>query len=138
MSAPILHVPDLERDFILQTDASGVGLGAVLLQIFDGVRCPVLFASRSLSDAEKKYSTIEKECLAIVWAVQKFEFFLYGQNFVIETDHKPLLFIRDNKSFNSRITRWSLILQSFSFTVKYIKGTENVLADSLSRGPDSS
>ena len=93
---PILHLPDLSQDFILRTDASNVGLGAVLLQTHQDERFPVSYASRKLLRREQAYSTIERECLAVVWAVKKFEPYLYGRQlntFVLETYHHPLVYM---------------------------------------------
>lgn len=83
---PILKIPNLSETFVLQTDASDVGVGAVLLQYEDGVKKPVAYASKKLSKSQVNYSTIEKVCYAIVWAVQKFQRYLYGQEFYLETD----------------------------------------------------
>ena len=118
---------------MLRTDASSVGLGAVLLQDFDGVLHPVVFASRKLLPRECNYSTIERECLAIVWGIQKFVRFLWGVRFVLQTDHRPLTYLRTSSFRNSRILRWALSLQEFSFDVHPISGSSNVLADLLSR-----
>ena len=72
VSNPVLHLPDYSKTFYLRTDASDFGLGAVLLQDYDSVKMPVAYASRKLLDRETRYATIEKECLEIVWAVEKF------------------------------------------------------------------
>ena len=132
-SAPVLKLPRLSDQFTLRTDASSVGLGAVLLQDFDGVLHPVCFASRKLLDRERRYSTIERECLAIVWSISKFSKFLWGSEFVLQTDHKPLTYLQTSKFKNSRIMRWSLSLQEYRFSVEPLPGTQNVLADLLSR-----
>ncbi|XP_070189025.1 uncharacterized protein [Littorina saxatilis] len=132
-SKPVLQLPDLSQSFTLRTDASDHGLGAVLMQEKDGVFHPVAYASRKLSTPESKYSTIERECLAVVWATQKFQPFLYGQTFVLETDHQPLRYLQTAKVVNSRLMRWSLLLQAYSFTVRVIPGSRNVGADYLSR-----
>ena len=84
---PILKLPDISQTFVLQTDNSDSGIGAVLLQEEGGVQKPVAYASRKLKKAELLYVTIEKECLAIVWAMIRFSRFLYGQKYVLETDH---------------------------------------------------
>ena len=102
---PILHLPDLNKTFILCSDASEYGMGAVLLQEVDGENFPIAFASKKLTDTQRRYSVMEKECLAIVWAVKKFQAFLFGRKFIIETDHQPLACIRKSKVANSRITR---------------------------------
>ena len=132
-NAPILHLPDVERPFVLRTDASETGIGAVLLQEFDEEKFPVAFASRKLLDRERRYSTIERECLAVVWAVQKFEAFLYGREFVLEVDHEPLRAVRRGKLTNGRVLRWALTLQPFRYRVQAIKGKDNVGADYMSR-----
>ena len=132
---PVLYLPDVQQPFILQTDASDSGIGAVLMQQVDGVKKPVMFWSRKLKPAEQKYATIERECLAIVEAVRKFKNYLYGARFVLETDHQPLSFLRSYSlnCKNGRLTRWSLFLQDYNFHINYIPGKENHFADYLSR-----
>lgn len=130
---PILAAPDMTQPFTLRTDASNVGLGAVLLQERDGVLKPVSYASRKLSMAETNYSTIEKECLALVWGIKRFNWYLYGNEFVLQTDHKPLEYLTSTNLGNSRLVRWSLLLQEYMFHVEYIRGSDNVGADFLSR-----
>jgi RNase H-like domain found in reverse transcriptase/Reverse transcriptase (RNA-dependent DNA polymerase)/Integrase zinc binding domain/Integrase core domain len=130
---PVLHLPNFRRPFILQTDACKEGMGAVMLQEYDGIRYPVAFASRKLLPRERNYSTIEQECLAIVWAIQKFSDYLYGKEFVLETDHQPLQYLTQACFQNGRLMRWALALQPYSYTVRAIKGSQNVGADFLSR-----
>nr|KAG5692640.1 hypothetical protein BaRGS_003530 [Batillaria attramentaria] len=130
---PVVCLPDLHQPFTLQTDASDVGLGAVLLQERDGQLQPVMYASRKLSDAEKRYAVIERECLAVVWAIKKFELYLYGREFTLQTDHQALQYLQSSKTANGRLMRWALWLQPFSFRVEVIPGKANVGADYLSR-----
>ncbi len=131
---PVLMVAEPTRPFVLQTDASNYGLGAVLSQGGDdGYEHPVAYASRKLLPREVKYATVEKECLAIVWAIKFFYVYLYGQAFTVETDHQPLLWLNRMKNTNPRLTRWSLQLQPYRFQLKYRKGSENSNADGLSR-----
>ncbi|XP_070174500.1 uncharacterized protein [Littorina saxatilis] len=130
---PVLQLPKLDQSFVLRTDASGVGLGATLMQDLEGTLHPVAFASKKLLPRETRYSTIERECLAIVWAVAKFSKFLWGVVFVLQTDHKPLAYIQTCRFKNARVLRWSLSLQEYRFTVEPIPGTRNVFADLLSR-----
>lgn len=118
---------------MLRTDASSTSLGAVLLQRHDGVLHPVAYASRKLLPREARYSTIEREGLALVWAIQKFHVFLYGKRFVLQTDHEPLSYINSAKYVNNRVLRWSLLVMEYDFTVEYIKGSDNIGADYLSR-----
>ena len=133
ISKPILHLPDINKLFTIRTDASDRGLGAVLLQEVDGSLFPIAFASRKLLNRERNYSAIEKECLAIVWGIQKFSLYLYGRQFVLQTDHFPLQYLNAAKFENSRIMRWALCLQRYNFNVEHIKGSDNVGADFLSR-----
>lgn len=130
---PVLKLPDPNIPFILRTDASNCGLGAVLLQYLDDSPFPVAYASRKLLDREKGYSTIERECLAIVFGVQRFEYYLKGKEFILEVDHKPLVYMNTAKSSNNRLIRWALCLQSFRFRIVHVAGTDNVGADLLSR-----
>ncbi|XP_075726234.1 uncharacterized protein LOC142767871 [Rhipicephalus microplus] len=130
---PVLRLPDLTKEFILRTDASDTSLGAVLLQSHEGTLHPIAYASRKLLPRESSYSTIERECLALVWGIQKFNTYLYGVPFLVQTDHQPLQYIKQAKQLNSRVLRWSLLLQEYQFRVEHIKGSENVGADYLSR-----
>ena len=105
----------------------------MLLQTENDEKLPVAYASRKLQDREKSYAVIEKECLAVVWGVQKFHQYLYGREFILETDHQPLTYLNKSKTENSRLMRWALLLQQYRFRIVAIKGSENVGADYLSR-----
>ena len=130
-------MPDFGKTFYVQTDASEVGAGGVLLQMFNEVKCPIAFFSKKFSPEQLNYSVTEKECLAIIWSIQKFEIYLYGIQFVLETDHQALTFIDHIKTKNSRVMRWALFLQNYKFQVLAIKGSDNVIADYLSRSAHS-
>lgn len=132
-NSPILQYPDFEKPFILTTDASDVALGAVLSQGTVGSDKPVAYASRTLSETETRYSTIEKELLAIIWAIKYFRPYLYGRKFVIYTDHRPLIWLMSLKDPDSKLTRWRLRLAEYDYTVVYKKGKYNTNADALSR-----
>lgn len=132
-SDPILQNPDFSQPFTVQTDASGVGLGAVLLQGEPGDQKPVVYLSRKLFPRELRYSTVEKECLAIKWALESLRYYLVGSDFILETDHRALKWLHQMKDTNSRVTRWYLSLQPFKFEVRYRAGPENITADYLSR-----
>ena len=115
-------------------DASPVGLGAVLVQEVDGERRAVCYASRSLSDTERRYSQTEKEALALVWLCERFNLYLYGlPEFDQVTDHQALKIIYGPTSTPfERIERWVLRLQTFNYKVRYVTSRENI-ADALSR-----
>ncbi|XP_033758666.1 uncharacterized protein LOC117340982 [Pecten maximus] len=132
-STPILRLPDLEKTFTLRTDASDLGIGAILLQDTDDEMHPIAYASRKLLPRERRYSVMEKECLAMVWGTDKFAQYLLGREFQVETDHQPLTCLSNKKVANSRIMRWALLLQPFRMKIKAIPGCENVGADFLSR-----
>jgi len=135
-SQPVLSMPDWSKPFILQPDASGVALGAVLSQKDDeGREHVVRYASRVLSPAEKNYSATERELLAIVWGAREFRPYLFGNEAIIETDHKALTWLAGMKNSSSRLTRWALLLQEYSFTVKHKAGKKHTNADALSREP---
>ena len=132
-SHPVLHSPDFDKPFTLQTDASGVGLGAVLLQEVEGEMKPVAYLSRRLLDRETRYSTVEKECLAMKWAIDTLRYYLLGRHFILETDHRALQWLNRMRDANMRIAGWYLALQPYDFTVRYRSGRSNVVADCLSR-----
>lgn len=125
------------RETELIVDASPVGLGAILCQKDEkGVTYMVAYASRSLSDVERRYSQTEKEALAIVWSCEHFHLYIYGHPFILVTDHKALEIIWNNPRSKppARIERWGLRLQPYNFKVEYRKGADNP-ADYMSRHP---
>lgn len=128
------------KETILQTDASGVGLGAVLLQKENGEFHPVAYASRVLTDTEKRYSNIERESLALVFGVTKFRQYLLGREFTLRTDHKPLLNLFGHENavpilVSPRLKKWKLVLSAYHYTMEYVPGKDNVFADFMSRKP---
>lgn len=133
MNDPLLQHPDFSKPFVLTTDASNYAIGAILSQGPIGSDKPICYASRTLTDSEINYSTIEKEFLAIVWATKYFRPYLFGRKFKIVTDHKPLTWMMSLKDPNSRLIRWRLKLEEYDYEVVYKKGTQNSNADALSR-----
>ena len=131
---------DPTKKLQLSCDASEYGLGAVLTQTFNGEDRPIYFASRVMSPAEKRYSQIDKEALAIIYGVKKFHNFLFGRPFVIFSDHKPLQYILGAKKgipkmVSLRIQRWAMLLEAYEFDAQYKPGKEMVVVDTLSRLP---
>ena len=125
MSPPILRRPEFSEPFLLYTDWSTTAIGAILAQ-----RDPnkpkeeyvIAYASRKLTPAERNYSATEGECLAAVWAIKHFRPYLWGTAFTLITDHIALQWLHKNKDLGGRLTRWSLKLQEYDFTIKYRKG----------------
>lgn len=117
----------------MQTDASDRGLGALLLQKKSGEYHPLVYLGKKLLPRKQNFATVEKECYAIVSAVQRLQKYLYGRECIIETDHRGLQWLKTIKSHNPRFLRWSLVLQEYKFTVRHIPGANNKMADLLSR-----
>ena len=131
VQAPVLAYPQFDLTapvFVLQTDASSVGVGAVLEQ---GGRV-IAYASRVLNQAEQQYSVIQKECLAIVFALKQFRHYLLGRSFELLTDHALLQWLSSQK-MEGLLCRWALVMQEFNFVIKYSKGCQNGNANALSR-----
>ena len=131
-----LHRPDFSKQFILQTDASLLGLSAVLYQMGDeGQKYIVSYASNTLSPAERRYHINELECLAVVTYVKKYKMYLTDKPFIVRTDNRALLWLHKHQDEKTKFTRWSLLLQEYSFKIEHCPGKENILADFLSRHP---
>ena len=140
-SLPVLRAPDFNKPFALAVDASKVGVGAVLLQPDDNdVHHPVCYFSKKFNVAQRNYSVIEQELLAIILALQHFEVYVpaHGPTVTVYSDHSPLQFLNRFKFKNTRLTRWSLLLQEYDLIVHHVKGTDNKVADCLSRAVEQS
>lgn len=133
-SAPILACPDFESPFVLQTDASKEGLGAVLTQDRGQGEKVIAYASRTLEKAEKNYSATELECLAVVWRIRRMRGYLEGYHFTVLTDHQALKWLHQLEAPSRRLGRWMFELQQFDFDIQYRQGKPNQVADALSRG----
>lgn len=135
-SAPVLTAPDFSRPFKVEVDASAHGAGAILVQEHEeGVDHPVCFFSKKFDKHQLHYSTIEKETLALLWALQHFEVYVGSSPTPVQvfTDHNPLVFLSRMRNHNSRLMRWSLLMQDFNVEIRHIKGANNIVADALSR-----
>ena len=135
-SFPTLVKFDLEKKHRITADASCHSIGAALLQQEKELWQPVAYASRTMTDTEKRYAQIEKEALAVTWACQKFDFYLVGTNFEVETDHKPLVPLLGEKDLSSlplRIQRFRLRMMRYSYTIFHSPGSQMLIADNLSR-----
>ena len=132
-TAPIVRSPNWSLPFELMCDASDYAVGAVLGQREDGKPYVVYYASKTLNDAQKNYTTTEKELLVVVFALDKFRNYLLGTSIVIFTDHSALKYLLNKKDAKARLIRWILLLQEFNIQIKDKQGVENVVADHLSR-----
>lgn len=133
----LLHSPDFQIPFILRTDASQYFISAELTQIQGGVEIPICFISRILKSYETRYSVGEREMCAVVFAISKLKYYLTSAQFTLETDHAALCFLMKNRFANSRIYRWSLLIQEYSFKIQHRPGKENITADALTRNRES-
>ncbi|GFV75436.1 retrovirus-related Pol polyprotein from transposon 17.6 [Trichonephila clavipes] len=129
--APVLQLPNFQEQFSLFTDASGVGIGAVLNQNHR----PILFASRTLNKAERNYTVTECECLAVIWALNKFKTYFGSLPVKVITDHAALTKLTNGKNLSSRMIRWALKLSEFNIEWEHRTGIQNVVAYVLSRNP---
>ncbi|XP_041961667.1 uncharacterized protein K02A2.6-like [Alosa sapidissima] len=142
-SAEVLVHYSADRDLIMSCDASPYGVGAVLSHLMeDGSERPLGFMSRTLSPAEKRYSQLDKEGLAVIFGIQKFHKYLYGRAFTIHTDHKPLISLFNEKKpipqmGSPRVQRWAVHLSAYEYNIVYKPGKQNANADALSRLPVS-
>ena len=134
--SPVLKSPDYEKPFKLIIDSSDDGTGSVLVQeASDGLDHPVSYFSKKFLKYQKNYSVVEKETLGLVLALEHFDVYLGSTPFKIKiyTDHNPLTFLKTMKNKNQRLVRWSLALQEYNLEIQHIPGSENVVADALSR-----
>lgn len=134
MTPPILQYPNFEKEFSITCDASNIAIGAVLSQPGENNEdLPISFASRTLNSAETHYSAVQREVLAIVWAVKFFRPYIYGRCFKIITDHRPLTWLYSISNPASRLIRWKVELDEYDYKIVYKPGKSNQNADALSR-----
>lgn len=135
VSPPILHCPDHNLPFIIQSDASNVGCGSVLIQEVDGIERVIAFASRTFSKAERDYGVTERECLGVLEAVRHFRPYVEGTRFTLITDHSSLKWLINMKNASGRLARWCVELSQYDFDLVHRKGKFMVVSDALSRAP---
>ncbi len=140
VEAPIISYPHFDLPFILQLDASDVGLSAILAQKLidaDGVRREhvIGYASRTLTSTKRHYSSTERECLAIVYGCSHFRPYIEGVRFTILTDHKALKWLHKTKDLNSRLARWAMQIAAYDVDIQHRPGADNANCDALSRAP---
>jgi len=135
-----LHFPDFDRKFSVATDASDMGIGAVLYQLQDSSkedspsnRFYNLFAARALHASERNYSASKKEMLAVVFALKRFHYYLWGRHFILFTDHRALSFLFSQKDVSPLLANWLEVILSYDFEIIHRPGVLNVLPDRLSR-----
>lgn len=133
LTTPILKYPDFSKKFKVIVDASDFACGAVLTQEYDNVDMPITYISKSFKKGELNKPPIEKELLAVHFAVTTFRPYLYGTHFEVKSDHKPLIYLYNLKNPTSKLQRIRLELEEYDFEIHYIKGKDNVIADALSR-----
>ena len=132
-TALIVRAPNWKLPFEVMCDASDLAMGAVLGQREDGKPYVIYYASKTLNEAQRNYTTTEKELLAVVFALDKFRAYLVGSSIVVFTDHSALKYLLTKQDAKERLIRWILLLQEFNLQIWDKKGVENVVADHLSR-----
>ena len=134
-SAPILAFPNFKEPFHLYTDASNDGIGVTLGQIQEGREVAIAYAGRDFNTAERNYSTTEREALAVIFGIKKFEPYLYGKKFILHTDHHSLKWLMTISDPTGKLARWSLLIQQHDFEIRHRPGASHANADALSRRP---
>ena len=135
VSAPLLAHHEADGEMEMHTNASGYGLGAVLMQKVADEFHPIAYISRRLSPAESNYHSNELECLALVWALSKLRHYLNGRPFRVKTDSNVVRWLCQKKEIKGKFARWIIEMQEFDFSIEHLKGIDNRVADALSRHP---
>ena len=132
ITAPVLARPDFTKEFKLYTDASAIGLGAILAQGEKDEERVIAYASRGTRGAEKNYGSTQLECLAVVWAVELFRHYLLGRHFTVITDHSALQWLFNINDPSRLHARWIMRMQVYDMTVTYRAGRKHQNVDTLS------
>ena len=136
-STPILRTPDFTKQFYVATDASDRWIGGYLFRTVDGTEYPICYYFRVLHRYKKNYSTVEKECLSLLYAISKFKIYFGDSEVLTYTDSSPLVYLNRMANNNKRLERWKLILSEYNLNIKHKRGCLNTLADILSRPSES-
>ena len=131
--SPIITIPDWSKEFEIMCDASNYSMEVVLGQRKEKIFRAIYYASRTFNEAQENYSTTKKEMLAMVFAFEKFRPYILGFHVIIHTDHASIKYLMAKKDAKPRLIRWVLLLQEFDLEIKDKKGSDNVIADHLSR-----
>jgi hypothetical protein len=131
--APVLALPRDDMEYILDVDASDIGLGVVLGGLVDGHERPIAYASRPLNDSERKYCITRREMLSLVYGLQKFRQYLLGRSFKVRTDHAPLVTLKSKPNPSSQLCRWIDLIEEYDFSITHRPGIRHSNADSLTR-----
>jgi hypothetical protein len=134
-SRPILRPPDFTLPFAIAVDASGVAIGANLLQTVNGIEHPICYYSKRLNVHQQNYATVEKEAFALIMAVRVFSVYFGAHPITVYSDHSPLQFLKKMANFNQKLLRWSLELQQYNLHIVHRPGSQNLIPDVLSRMP---
>lgn len=135
--APILGTADYSLPFVIESDASDVGCGCVLIQNQKGTNRVIAYMSQKFTNAQRKYQTTEKECLAVILGFEKFRPYIEGSKVTVITDHAALLWLQNLKDPTGRLARWALRLQTYDFAIIHKKGKDHVVPDALSRSVET-
>lgn len=133
LNPPILRYPDFDKQFVVTVDASAIGCGAVLSQLYGDDDLPIAFVSKAWSHADAMKSTPVQECLGIHYALSQFRPYVYGTSFLVRTDHRSLIYLFTHKNLSPKLLRIRLDLEEYDFTIEHVSGKKNVVADALSR-----
>lgn len=133
--AQVLSYPETKGTFILDTDASAFGVGAVLSQIQNGREKVIAYGSKTLSKSQRIYCTTYREILAVILIIKNFKHYLYGRHFLLRTDHSSLLWSKNFREPEGMLARWLSFLETYDFEIKYRKGSLHGNAAGLSRRP---
>ena len=135
-TTPVLAVPDMNKPFFVTTDASVYAMGGSLEQMQDGKRRVIAFMSKKFTKQENRWSPYERELFAIHEAMRVWRHYVAGAKVIIESDHKPLIWLKSQKTLSRKQANWMTFLEEFQFVINYVPGKEMAIADPLSRRPD--